>query len=185
MFIDDPCPSPSLSPKLERSPPRAVQRRRLNPSRYPVITDFFSHGPSDKKKRSRKRGIVPSEKASRPKRTSERTRASGNAFSSHLPVFQYSSDCDHLLDPHSANRRNSEARTRRQQERSHRRADLSVFTVAGGRIMSGWQRRNAVTIDTEDIAFRRALEPSARRPPQSPPHPLLSSQLAHTTRLRR
>jgi hypothetical protein len=185
MIVDDHSPSPSLSPKLERSPPRTVQRRRLKPSRYPVITDFFSRGPSEKKKRSRKRGIVPSDKAGRPKRTSERARASGNAFSSHLSVFRCSSDCDPLLDPHSADRRNPEARTRRRQERSHRRADLSVFTMAGGRIMSGWQRRNAVTIDTEDIAFRRALEPSARRPPQSPPNRLLSSELPRTRRLPR
>ena len=65
-------------------------------------------------------------------------------------------------------RRDFKTRPGRRHERPHRHADLSVFTVAGGRIVSGWQRRNAVTIDTEDIAFRRALEPSVRRARQSP-----------------
>ena len=50
--------------------------------------------------------------------------------------------------------------------------------MAGGRILSGWQRRNAVTIDTEDIAFKRALEPLAPRsrppPPKRPPSGLHS-----------
>jgi hypothetical protein len=86
-----------------------------------------------------------------------------------------------LLDPQSADRRDFKTRPRRQHERSHRHADLSVFTVAGGRIMSGWQRRNAVTIDTEDIAFRRALEPSARRARQSP-NQLFPSELPRTRR---
>lgn len=52
-----------------------------------------------------------------------------------------------------------------------------MFTVGGGRVLSGWQRRNAVTIDTEDVAFHRALEPLAHRarpppirPPSGPPH---------------
>ncbi|KAF8492966.1 Mus7/MMS22 family-domain-containing protein [Russula emetica] len=158
MVVDD--HSPSLSPKLERSPPRTLQKRRLKPSRYPVITSYFAREPSEKKKRPRKRGIVPSEKASRPKRTSGKVRTS---------------------DPRSADRRGFKTRPRRQHERSHRHADLSVFTVAGGRIMSGWQRRNAVTIDTEDIAFRRALEPSARRARQSP-NRLLPSELPRTRR---
>ena len=83
-----------------------------------------------------------------------------------------------LLDP--ADRRDFKTRPRRQHERSHRHADLSVFTVAGGRVMSGWQRRNAVTIDTEDIAFRRALEPLARRARQSPKLP--PSELPRTRR---
>jgi hypothetical protein len=86
-----------------------------------------------------------------------------------------------LLDPQSADRRDFKTRPRRQHERSHRHADLSVFTVAGGRIVSGWQRRNAVTIDTEDIAFRRALEPSARRARQSP-NQLFPSELPRTRR---
>lgn len=47
--------------------------------------------------------------------------------------------------------------------------------------MSGWQRRNAVTIDTEDIAFRRALEPLARRARQSPDR-LLPSELPRIKR---
>jgi Mus7/MMS22 family len=47
--------------------------------------------------------------------------------------------------------------------------------------MSGRQRRNAVTIDTEDIAFRRALEPSVRRARQSP-NWLLTSGLPRTRR---
>lgn len=86
-----------------------------------------------------------------------------------------------LLDTQPADRRDFKTRPRRQHERSHRHADLSVFTVAGGRIMSGWQRRNAVTIDSEDIAFRRALEPSSRRARQSP-NRLLPSELPRTRR---
>jgi hypothetical protein len=82
-----------------------------------------------------------------------------------------------LLDPQPAVLRNSKAHTRRRHERPQRPADLSVFTVAGRRIMSGWQRRNAVTIDTEDLAFRRALEPSARRERQSPSKRLLPSEV--------
>jgi hypothetical protein len=35
--------------------------------------------------------------------------------------------------------------------------------------LSGWQRRNAVTIDAEDIAFKRALEPLATRSRPPPP----------------
>ena len=85
------------------------------------------------------------------------------------------------LDPQFASPRNSKTRPRRQHERSHRHADLSVFTVAGGRIISGWQKRNAVTIDTEDIAFRRALEPSGRRARQ-PPNQLLPSKLPRIKR---
>jgi len=80
-------------------------------------------------------------------------------------------------DPHSADRRNSKTRPRRRHEHPQRPADLSVFTVAGGRVLSGWHKRNAVTIDTEDIAFQRALEPLERRPrpfpnrpPSGPPH---------------
>ena len=46
--------------------------------------------------------------------------------------------------------------------------DLSVFTAVGGRVLSGWQRRNAVTIDAEDVTFHRALEPMAYRARQ--PH---------------
>ena len=86
-----------------------------------------------------------------------------------------------LLDLQYADRRDFKTRPRRQHDRSHQHADLSVFTVAGGRIMSGWQRRNAVTIDTEDIAFRRALEPSARRTRQSP-NRLFPSELPRTRR---
>ena len=48
--------------------------------------------------------------------------------------------------------------------------------------MSGWQRRNAVTIDTEDLAFRRALEPSARRARQPPPKRLLPSEVPRVGR---
>jgi hypothetical protein len=67
--------SPSLPPKLERSPPRTLQKRRLKPSRHPVIPGYFARGPSEKKKRPR---IVPSERASKPKRTSGKVRTSGN-----------------------------------------------------------------------------------------------------------
>jgi hypothetical protein len=76
MAVDD--HSPSLSPKLERSPPRTLQKQRLEPSRYPVIQGYFVRGPSEKKKRPRKRGIVPFERARRPKRTSGKVRTSGN-----------------------------------------------------------------------------------------------------------
>ncbi|KAI0000834.1 Mus7/MMS22 family-domain-containing protein [Russula compacta] len=155
VMLDDYAPLPS--PEPECSPPQAFQKRRLQPSRYPVITDFFVRGPREKKKKPRKRGIVPLETASRSKRALGRVGTS---------------------DPHSADRRNSKARTRRRHERPQQHADLSVFTVAGGRVLSGWQRRNAVTIDTEDVAFHRALEPLVHRarpphsirPPSGPPH---------------
>ena len=84
-----------------------------------------------------------------------------------------------MLDPRRTDRRDFKTRPGRRHEHSHRHADLSVFTVAGGRVMSGWQRRNAVTIDTEDIAFRRALEPSARRARQYP-NRLLPFELPRT-----
>jgi hypothetical protein len=85
MLIDD--HSPSLSPKLERSPPRSLQKRRLQPSKYPVITDFFARGPSEKKKRPRKRGIVPIEKTNKSKHASRRVRASGNALCYRAFIF--------------------------------------------------------------------------------------------------
>ena len=75
--------SPSHSPKLERSPPGSLQKRRLQPSKHPVITDFFTSGPSEKKKRPRKRGIVPNEKTSGPKHSLRRVRARGNALCYH------------------------------------------------------------------------------------------------------
>jgi hypothetical protein len=50
--------------------------------------------------------------------------------------------------------------------------DLSVFTAVDRRVLSGWQRRNAVTIDAEDVAFHRALEPLANRPRQPPSTPI-------------
>jgi hypothetical protein len=78
MLIDD--HSPSLSPKLERSPPRSHQKRRLQPSRYPVITDFFARGPSEKKKRPRNRGVVANEKTGRSKHGLGRARATGNSL---------------------------------------------------------------------------------------------------------
>ncbi|KAH9956970.1 Mus7/MMS22 family-domain-containing protein [Russula dissimulans] len=138
--------SPVLPPKQERSPPQTFQKRGFRPSKHPVITDFFVRGPREKKKRPRKRRIVSSEKASRSKR------AFAEVGAKDLP---------------SADRRNPSARVRRRHDRLQRPADLSVFTVGGGRVLSGWQRRNAVTIDTEDIAFRKALEPLERhlRPP--------------------
>ena len=89
---------------------------------------------------------------------------------------------DFLLDRLSADKRNSKPRARRRQERPRRPPDLSVFTVAGGRVMSGWQRRNAVTIDTEDVAFRRALEPSARSAHQIPPNRLPPSEVPRIRR---
>lgn len=133
------------SSEPERSPRKASQKRRLQPSRYPVITDFFGRQPRESKKASRKRRTTGGEKGSQPKRTSRRTGAS-------VPT----------------ERRKSKGRTSRRRERQLRPTDLSVFTAVGGRVLSGWQRRNAVTIDAEDIAFHRALEPLAirgRRPP--------------------
>ena len=58
-----------------------------------------------------------------------------------------------------------------------------MFTVGGGRVVSGWQRRNAVTIDTEDIAFRKALEPLERRARPPPVRP--QSGLPHLKRPQR
>lgn len=72
--------SPSLSPKLERSPHRTHQKRRLKPSKYPVITNYFAREPSEKKRRPRNRGAFPSKKASRPKRTSGKVRTGGNCL---------------------------------------------------------------------------------------------------------
>ncbi|KAH9991108.1 Mus7/MMS22 family-domain-containing protein [Russula vinacea] len=131
------------------------------PPKLELITDFFARGPSEKKKRPRNRGIVANEKTGRSKHALGRVR---------------------VTDPQSVVLRNSKARARRRQERPQRPPDLSVFTVAGGRIMSGWQRRNAVTIDTEDLAFRRALEPSARRARQPPPKRLLPSEVPRVGR---
>lgn len=73
--------SPSISSNLERSPPRTLQKRRLKPSTYPVITNYFARDPNEKKKKPRKRRVVPSEKTGRPKRTSGKVRTSGNDLS--------------------------------------------------------------------------------------------------------
>jgi len=67
-----------LPREQERSPPQTFQKRGFRPSKRPVITDFFVRGPREKKKRPRKRDIVPPEKASRPKRTSPEVGANGN-----------------------------------------------------------------------------------------------------------
>ena len=78
MLVDD---HESLSAlKLERSPAPNLQKRRLQPSSHPVITDFFVRGHHEKKKRPRKHGIVPPEKLRRPKpkRAFEVVGASGN-----------------------------------------------------------------------------------------------------------
>ena len=48
--------------------------------------------------------------------------------------------------------------------------------------MSGWQRRNAVTIDMEDVAFRSALEPFPRRACQSPSNRLPPSEVPRIRR---
>jgi hypothetical protein len=176
MLVDD--HSPLSSKELEQPSPQTFRKRRLQPSRYPVITDFFDRGPRDKKKKPRKRGIVPpdKDKASRPKRTAGRVKGRGNTLSCYV-VFSRLALPLIPPDPQSADRRNSKTRPRRRHERPQRPADLSVFTVAGGRVLSGWHKRNAVTIDTEDIAFQRALEPLERRPrpfpnrpPSGPPH---------------
>ncbi|KAI9458396.1 hypothetical protein BJY52DRAFT_1269527 [Lactarius psammicola] len=128
-------------------------KRRLQPSKYPVITDFFGRQPHESKKTSRKRRTTGGEKGSHPKRTPRRIGAS---------------------DSVPAEQRKSKGRTSRRRERQLRPVDLSVFTNGGRRVLSGWQRRNAVTIDAEDIAFHRALEPlanRARRPPSIPIRP--------------
>lgn len=88
VMLDDYTPLPS--PEPERSPSQAFQKRHLQPSRYPVITDFFVRGPREKKKRPRKRGIVPPEAASRPKRAIGRVGTGGNALSTILLHFIFS-----------------------------------------------------------------------------------------------
>jgi len=67
---------PPLKP--ERSPALNLQKRRFQPSSYPVITDFFVRGHHEKKKRPRKHGIVPPEKLRRLKHASGMVGASGN-----------------------------------------------------------------------------------------------------------
>ncbi|KAI9509129.1 Mus7/MMS22 family-domain-containing protein [Russula earlei] len=146
-----------LAPKQECSLSQTFPKRRLRPSAYPVITDFFVRGDRGNQKRRRKHGIAPPEKHGRSKH------ASGNV--------------------RVKDRRNSKARVRRRPGRPQQPADLSVFTVAGGRVLSGWQRRNAVTIDTEDLAFRKALEPLAHRPRPPPIRP--PSEMHHLRRLPR
>lgn len=76
MLVDDHESLPAL--KLERSPALNLQKRRLQPSSYPVITDFFVRGYHEKKKRPQKHGIVPPEKLRRPKRALKVVGASGN-----------------------------------------------------------------------------------------------------------
>jgi hypothetical protein len=71
-----------------------------------------------------------------------------------------------------AQRQKSKGHTSRRRERQLRPVDLSVFTAVDRRVLSGWQRRNAVTIDAEDVAFHRALEPLANRPRQPPSTPI-------------
>ncbi|KAH9034608.1 Mus7/MMS22 family-domain-containing protein [Lactarius pseudohatsudake] len=158
MLVDTHTLSPSPDP--ERSPPKASQKRRLQPSKYPVITDFFGRQPRESEKTSRKRSMTRGEKRGQPKRTPRRSDAI-------VPAEQ----------------RKSKGRTSRRRERQQRPVDLSVFTAVGRRVLSGWQRRNAVTIDAEDIAFRRALEPlaiRARQPPSVPIRP--PPRLSHVRR---
>ncbi|KAH9074937.1 Mus7/MMS22 family-domain-containing protein [Lactarius deliciosus] len=158
MLVDTHTLSPSPDP--ERSPPKASQKRRLQPSKYPVITDFFGRQPRESEKTSRKRSTTRGEKRGQPKRTPRRTGAT-------VPAEQ----------------RKPKGRTSRRRERQQRPVDLSVFTAVGRRVLSGWQRRNAVTIDAEDIAFRKALEPlaiRARQPPSVPIRP--PPRLSHVRR---
>ena len=75
MLVDDHESLPAL--KLECSPAPNPQKRRLQPSNYPVITDFFVREFHEKKKRPRKHRIVPPEKLRRPKRAFEVVGASG------------------------------------------------------------------------------------------------------------
>ena len=78
MVVDSHTLSPS--PKRERSPQKASQKRRLQPSKYPVITDFFDRQSRVSKKTSRRRRTTGGgEKGKRPKRTPRRIVAGGNA----------------------------------------------------------------------------------------------------------
>ena len=86
MPVDDHESLPSL--KLERSPAPNLQKRRLQPSSYPVITDFFVRGHHEKKKRPRKHGIVSPERSRRPKRASGVVGASGNTHY-HCALFSF------------------------------------------------------------------------------------------------
>jgi hypothetical protein len=85
MLVDSPSHTPSLFPEPERSLREVSRSRRLQPSRHPVITDFFDRGPREHKRRSRKRGIVTPERTGRTKHTSERVGRIGNT----LVVFPF------------------------------------------------------------------------------------------------
>jgi hypothetical protein len=85
MLVDDHESLPPL--KLERPPPPNTQKRHLQPSLYPVITDFFTRGPH-KKKSVRKQRIVPPEKSSRLKHAPGKVGASGNA-PYHLTLYSF------------------------------------------------------------------------------------------------
>jgi hypothetical protein len=77
MVVDHRTLSPS--PKMERSPQKASQKRRLKPSRYPVITDFFDRQSRVSKKTPRKRRTMGGEKGKRSERTERRIVAGGNS----------------------------------------------------------------------------------------------------------
>ena len=167
MVVDSHTLSPS--PKRERSPQKASQKRRLQPSKYPVITDFFDRQSRVSKKTPRRRRTTGGgEKGKRTKRTPRTIVAGGNAHRCFV-LSCFLSDYWSTSDPVPAEWQKSKSRRRRD-----RPVDLSVFTTVGRRVLSGWQRRNAVTIDAEDVAFHRALEPltkRARRPPSVPIRP--------------
>ncbi|KAH9166719.1 Mus7/MMS22 family-domain-containing protein [Lactarius sanguifluus] len=104
MLVDTHTLSPFPDP--ERSPPKASQKRRLQPSMYPVITDFFGRQPRESEKTSRKRSTTRGEKRGQPKRTPRRT-------GTIVPAEQ----------------RKSKGRASRRRERQQRPVDLSVFTA--------------------------------------------------------
>ncbi|KAI0258714.1 Mus7/MMS22 family-domain-containing protein [Gloeopeniophorella convolvens] len=137
---DNDTPSPTHG--LGRSQPRAKGKQRLGPSRFPVITDYLD-----------RRQAKPSEKRRRRKLS-----APDRVYSTKVAAMRIKKS-----DTRTEKHRSSRDHTRHRRPRPQAQTDLSVFTTAGGRVMSGWQRRNAVTIDAEDIAFQRALAPLASR----------------------
>jgi hypothetical protein len=85
MLVDSHTLSPS--PEPERPPQKASQKRRLQPSKYPVITDFFNRQSRESKKTSRKRRTTGGGKGNHPKRTPRKTVVSGNAIAVALCPF--------------------------------------------------------------------------------------------------
>ena len=78
MLVDDHESVPLL--ELDRSSHPDTQKRRLQPSLFPVITDFFVRAPHEKKKKPRKQRIVPPEKLNRLKRALGKLGATGTVL---------------------------------------------------------------------------------------------------------